>query len=122
MKTMTVNVPKTPADVEALYLDPDDVGSWKIEPCNVAIVQLTPRRYALGVVNISRNNWSKYGSDGQPPAREYPTVKIFTKSMDYATVHIALGILQSDYGYRMDRLEPRDAAQREEFLKEIERK
>lgn len=107
--------PKTAEDVEALFLDPEDIGSWKIKMENVAIVQLTPRRFALGMIDNSRSNWVKYG-DGQPPAREFSRVKIFTKAMDYTTVHIALGILQSDYAYQMDRLEPRDDAQREAIV------
>ena len=108
---------KTTADVEALYLDKEDIGSWKIEMNDVAIVKLSPQRYALGIVDNSRRNYLKYGNDGQPPAREFIRVRIFTKSMDYASAHIALGILQTDYGYRMDRLQPKDAAQREEEVK-----
>jgi hypothetical protein len=108
--------PKTADDVEALYLDPEEIGSWKIKMENVAIVQLTPRRYALGIIDDSRSNWLHYGSDGQPPARDFPRVRIFTKTMDYTSVHIALGILQSDYAYKMDRLLPRDAAQRESIV------
>lgn len=110
--------PKTSADVEALFLDIGDIGSWKVEMANVAIVKLTARTYALGVVDQSRRNWLKYGNDGQPPARDFIRVRILTKSMDYTQAHIALGILQSDYGYAMGRLEPAGHIQRERTVQE----
>lgn len=62
--------------------------------------------YAKNKTDVTQGNWSKYGETD--PARDFITVKVFTKSMDYGTAHIALGILQSDYGYRMDRVKTPD--------------
>ncbi len=67
---------------------------------DIGIVQVSTHRFAIAAFNDERENFSKLG-DG-PAARNYPRARVLSSHAAMRTVLAALGLIQSELGYRLD--------------------
>lgn len=68
---------------------------------DVGIVKISPQRWAIAV--FGKGGFIKLG-DG-PAARDFPEAKIVTSPTSLKTAHVALGMIQSQLGYKMEKAE-----------------
>jgi hypothetical protein len=76
---------------------------------NLGRVKISPRGWALAMIDTSRGNFSKLHNDtGMGGAREFISATIITRPITVARADWLLAGLQDAYSYRMDRRNGRD--------------